>query len=107
MILRVRTVSTPWALQAGGQHTVGIADFQQAHAVFHLYPGGVAHPQQVVTPVHAADLVQPCPSGVAASKGEMSPVPCWASYQARKVRLGTPRSGPISCLGLRSVSMRA
>jgi hypothetical protein len=38
MILRVRTVSTPWALQAGGQHTVGIADFQQAHAVFHLYP---------------------------------------------------------------------
>ena len=33
--------------------------------------------------------------------------PCWASYQAWKVRLGMPRSGPVCSLGLRSVGMRA
>ena len=33
--------------------------------------------------------------------------PATASCQERKVRLGTPKSGPVSCLGERSVAIRA
>ena len=35
------------------------------------------------------------------------PGPCCASYQARGVRLGMPRSGPVRYFGVRSVRMRA
>ena len=35
------------------------------------------------------------------------PAPCCASYQARGVRLGTPRSGPVTYFGVRSVRIRA
>ena len=50
------------------------------------------------------------PSSRAAAPCRASPspsAPCCASYQARKVREGTPRSGPVRCLGERRIGMRA
>ena len=51
------------ALQPGAHQPVRIAHAQQAHAVVHRQADGVAHPQQIVTPVDAADLVQRGPAG--------------------------------------------
>ena len=49
-----------------------------------------------------------CQSGREMRKSFSQPAaPCCASYHARKVRLAAPRSGPVRCFGVRSISMRA
>ena len=83
--------------QFDAHEILGPDRFARLDAVLDRHRDRVAHPQQVGQPIGGAILW---------SRSQPS-APCFASYQARKVSAGKPRSGPVRCLGERRMSMRA